>query len=74
MIVRYCITDDNGCVIQWLTKEDQRPEWYANCVNAGLHVLDKKVLDMDVHSDKVDLDRQILKPMAERSALYLPKF
>lgn len=65
------ITDDNGCVIQWLTKEDQRPEWYANCVNAGLHVLDKKVLDMDIHSDKVDLDRQILKPMAGSGQLYI---
>ena len=65
------ITDDNGCVIQWLTKEDQRPEWYANCVNAGLHVLDKKVLDMDIHADKVDLDRQILKPMAGSGQLYI---
>lgn len=65
------ITDDKGCVIQWLTKEDQRPEWYANCVNAGLHVLDKKVLDMDIHSDKVDLDRQILKPMAGSGQLYI---
>lgn len=65
------ITDDNGCVVQWLTKEDQRPEWYANCVNAGLHVLDKRVLDVDIHSDKVDLDRQILKPMAGSGQLYV---
>ena len=65
------ITDDNDCVIQWLTKEDQRPEWYANCVNAGLHVLDKSVLDVDIHSDKVDLDRQILKPMAGSGQLYI---
>ena len=65
------ITDDNGCVIQWLTKEDQRPEWYANCVNAGLHVLDKRALDVDIHSDKVDLDRQILKPMAGSGQLYI---
>lgn len=65
------ITDDNGCVVQWLTKEDQRPEWYANCVNAGLHVLDKRVLDVDIHADKVDLDRQILKPMAGSGQLYV---
>ena len=65
------ITDDNGCVIQWLTKEDPRPEWYANCVNAGLHVLDKRALDVDIHSDKVDLDRQILKPMAGSGQLYI---
>ena len=54
-----------------MTKEDQRPEWYANCVNAGLHVLDKRVLDVDIHADKVDLDRQILKPMAGSGQLYV---
>ena len=65
------ITDDKGCVVQWLTKEDQRPEWYANCVNAGLHVLDKKILDMPVTSEKVDLDRQVLKPLAGSGKLYI---
>lgn len=39
------ITDENNIVLEWLTKEDVRPEWYFNRVNAGLHVVNKKVLD-----------------------------
>jgi D,D-heptose 1,7-bisphosphate phosphatase len=65
------ITDENGSVSQWLTKEDNRPEWYANCVNAGLHVLEKKILDVPVPGEKVDLDRQILKPLAGSGQLYI---
>lgn len=40
------ITDENNCVISWLTKEDQRPLYYKNRVNAGLQVIDPAVLDM----------------------------
>ena len=29
-----------------LAKEDARPTYYKNRVNAGLHVIDPKVLDM----------------------------
>ena len=69
------ILDKNGYVQQWLTKEDIRPQWYKNRVNAGLHIINPKVLDMTgIHPDdvgkeingkivKVDLDRQILKPL-----------
>ena len=69
------VVGEDGSVKRWLTKEDARPQWYKNCVNAGLHVIDPKVLDMsgiDVNSIgtetdgkrvKVDLDRQILKPL-----------
>lgn len=38
------ISDDNKKVLQWLAKEDQRPEYYKNRVNAGLHVINPKVL------------------------------
>lgn len=70
------IADEDGAVLHWLTKEDTRPEWYKNRVNAGLHVIDPAVLDMTgIDADrigetdengkviKVDLDRQILKPL-----------
>lgn len=39
------ITDDNDSVKEWLNKEENRPVYYKNCVNAGLHVIDPKVLD-----------------------------
>lgn len=68
------IADENGHVEKWLAKEDERPQWYDNRVNAGLHVIDPKALDISLKSleinkesgfpqGKVDLDRQILKPL-----------
>ena len=67
------IADNDGKVEKWLSKEDERPQWYNNRVNAGLHVIDPKVLEislknLDIDQEtgfpkgKVDLDRQILKP------------
>ena len=64
------VTDANGCVMQWLTKEDPRPEFYRNCVNAGLHVLSPEVLKIPVQTSRVDLDRQILKPLAGTGRMY----
>lgn len=79
------ICDDKHMVKRWLTKEDVRPEFYNNCVNAGIHVISPKALDMsginpnDVgkvdgstgKAFKVDLDRQILKPLASRGGMYV---
>ncbi len=76
------ITDDNGAVEQWLTKEDIRPKWYRNRVNAGLHVINPKALDIcdidgytvgtevDGKVAKVDLDRQILKPLCGSGQMF----
>ncbi len=58
------VADEGGAVRQWLTKEDVKPEFYKNRVNAGLHVVSKKVLDAKIATQKVDLDRQLLKPLA----------
>ena len=70
------IVAKNGLVMGWLTKEDLRPEWYKNRVNAGLHVLNSNILiqsgiDSKLLGEKngeevfkVDLDRQLLKPLA----------
>ncbi len=58
------LLDDNNYVLEWLTKEDKRPRYYRNIVNAGLHIISPKVLEMKISTMKVDLDRQILKPLA----------
>lgn len=58
------IADENHCVKEWLTKEDDRPEFYQNRVNAGLHIINPRILDKVTVTEKVDLDRQILKPLA----------
>ena len=59
------VVDKDNYVQQWLTKEDTRPQYYRNIVNGGLHVLSPKVLDVEINTPKVDLDRQILKPLAD---------
>ena len=76
------LADENGCVEKWLTKEDVRPEFYCNRVNAGLHVIDPKVLDIaSIDEDligtevngtvlKVDLDRMLLKPLAGSGKIF----
>lgn len=68
------IADKDGHVEQWLSKEDARPQWYENRVNAGLHVIDPKALDLSSTSidlsSKVDLDRQVLKPLCGTGQMF----
>lgn len=81
------IADASGAVQRWLTKEETRPAWYANRVNAGLHVVDPAALDLaagageidpgrigktdaDGRIVKVDLDRQILKPLCGSGTMF----
>lgn len=64
------IADKTGAVEQWLTKEDARPKYYQNRVNAGLHVVSPEVLSVRPEGAKVDLDRQILKPLAGTGKMF----
>lgn len=77
------IADSNGAVEKWLAKEDERPKYYRNLVNAGLHVINPKVLELSsINADsvgmagdngmpvKVDLDRQLLKPLAGTGKMF----
>lgn len=64
------ICDENKSVTKWLLKEDERPEWYKNRVNAGLHVINKKVLDVSINTPKIDLDRQVLKPLSGSGKMF----
>lgn len=64
------VTDKNGAVEKWLTKEDARPEFYANRVNAGIHVISPEVLKTQIDTPKIDLDRQLLKPLAGTGKMF----
>ena len=77
------IANKNGVVEKWLTKEEERPTYYKNRVNAGLHVINPKVLELvGINADsvgkvgvdgkpvKVDLDRQLLKPLAGTGKMF----
>lgn len=65
------IADEKGAVTQWLTKEDDRSGFYRNRVNAGLHVISPKLLDFDIQAEKIDLDRQLLKPLAGTGKMFV---
>ena len=65
------IAGKNGAVEQWLTKEDVRPAYYKNRVNAGLHVISPVVLEQEITTAKVDLDRQILKPLSGTGKMFV---
>lgn len=64
------IADEHGAVEKWLAKEDERPTYYRNRVNAGLHVISPKVLDLEIITPKIDLDRQLLKPLAGTGKMF----
>lgn len=65
------IADENGAVEKWLAKEDDRPTYYRNRVNAGLHVISPKVLEQEINTPKIDLDRQLLKPLAGTGKMFV---
>lgn len=64
------IADESGRVQKWLTKEDERPRYYRNRVNAGLHILSPQVLSAPPAAAKVDLDRQLLRPLAGSGKMF----
>lgn len=75
------IADKDGHVEKWLSKEDERPQWYNNRVNAGLHIIEPNVLELSLKEldidpntgfpkGKVDLDRQILKPLCGTGKMF----
>ena len=76
------VADTDAAVVDWLTKESPKPRWYANRVNAGLHVINPAVLAMtgiapeiigteiDGKVVKVDLDRQVLRPLCNTGKMF----
>ncbi len=78
------ITDEQHVVTSWLNKEDVRPEYYKNRVNAGLHILSPDIIHLaNIDPDtvgvedaatgkvkKVDLDRDIIKTAVSSHLIY----
>lgn len=64
------LADDDGKVNGWLTKEDKR-EWYHNCVNAGIHIISPALLERMESPRKIDLDREILKPLIPSGQIFV---
>lgn len=64
------LADEHGVVQKWLAKEEVRPQFYHNRVNAGLHVISPEILQQEITTSKVDLDRQLLKPLAGTGKMF----
>lgn len=61
-------------VVRWLNKEDERL-YYKNRVNAGIEIISPKLLDkarskMEDGREKLDLDRDVLKPNISSGFIY----
>lgn len=79
------IANRDMAVERWQTKEDERPVYYKNRVNAGIHIISPKALEnrmemihgpdgLEAESEKnamkVDLDRDLLKPLAGTGKMF----
>ncbi|MBQ2315110.1 MAG: HAD-IIIA family hydrolase [Treponema sp.] len=69
---------DSHRVIRWMNKEDERL-WYKNRVNAGIEIISPQLLQetrkhfVPRHPetpDKIDLDRDVLKPAVAGGGIY----
>ena len=53
-------TDDNGRVIGFDSKHNVRDYWYDNMVNAGMYIINKRLLDLVKEPVKTDFEKDIL--------------
>lgn len=69
---------DTHCVVQWMNKEDER-SYYKNRVNAGIEIISPALLQETMRNyvprhpenpDKIDLDRDVLKPNIQSGRIY----
>ena len=52
--------DDNGRVIGFDSKHNVRDYWYDNMVNAGMYIINKRLLDLVKEPVKTDFEKDIL--------------
>ncbi len=58
--------DGTGRVTAFDSKHNVRDYWYDNCVNAGLYILKREMLSRVDRPEKLDFEKGLLAPMAER--------
>lgn len=64
------ILDDEQCVIAFDSKTNHRDYWYDNCVNSGLYILSKDILNVISEVKRLDLEKDILKNLLEKQKVY----
>lgn len=63
------VADAGGKVTRWIHKEETRTR-YKNRVNAGIHIISPVLLENIKKPGKLDLDRDILKPLVKEGTVY----
>ena len=57
------VADKEGGVQSWLAKEDERPEYYMNRLNAGIHVINPKALELStIKAEEVGEKKNRFRP------------
>lgn len=66
------VANKDHAVTRWYTREADRPVYYKNRVNAGIHLINKSLFT-SFHfraGEKVDLDRDILRPLVGTGTMF----
>lgn len=61
------VTDDNGKIISFDSKNNIRDYWYDNSVNAGFYILDKSICNGIIKPVKIDLEKEILLKLIDNN-------
>lgn len=66
------VTDESYAAVKWYTREEQRPKYYKNRVNAGIHIINKRLFGSCQFGlkQKMDLDRDILRPLVGTGVMF----
>ncbi len=64
------LINDNSRVVGINSKESSRDYWYNNCVNAGIYIFKKELLDLISKPEKTDFEKDILVPILEKGSVY----
>src|SRR5260370_41802507 len=65
------VTDSSGAIRQIAGKNEPRGRSYGNCVNAGICVLDRAVLDRLQAGAVYDLERDVIGPVVGEERAYV---
>ncbi len=64
------VVNDASCVQGILSKKEERKSYYHNCVNAGLYILEKEIIDdMKVNCTR-DMERDVILPYIRKGKVY----
>lgn len=64
------VASESGQVLRWMTREEERSFCCRNQVNAGIHLVSPRLLRGGTPEGPLDLDRDLLKPLAGSGKLF----